>query len=86
MNKKAGAGMWKRRDDGSPFGAPTSLGKGFAFSTFPHSRFGLRTTSNQKCEKYLTLPILLVSISKKALEMVLILGLGVARWLMSVRN
>jgi hypothetical protein len=28
--------MWKRRDDGSPCGAPTSLGKDFAFSTFPH--------------------------------------------------
>jgi hypothetical protein len=53
MNKMAGAGMWKRRDDGSPSGAPTSLGKGFAFSTFPHSHFGLRTTSNQKVRKML---------------------------------
>jgi hypothetical protein len=68
MNKKAGAGMWKRRDDGSPFGAPTSLGKGFAFSTFPHSRFGLRTTSNQKCEKYLTLPRLVARVEKELIK------------------
>ena len=28
--------MWKRRDDGSPYGAPTSLGFRFAEPTFPH--------------------------------------------------
>jgi hypothetical protein len=34
--------MWKRRDDGSPCGAPTSLGKGCAFPTFPHPFYWLK--------------------------------------------
>ena len=34
--------VWKRRDDGSPCGAPTSLGFRYAEPTFPHPFYLLK--------------------------------------------